>query len=328
VPAIVTDEEQGAAQASLASGRQRSPRNSKSQYLLRGLSRCPACGRRLAAQRKDPGTPKERRYYRCSRLNQIPGTTRTARGRTRVRAQDVEVLVVEHLAQCMENREEMRAAFDELRSTPERERAQWEAHLAALSAQEQRLERQRAGVYAMREAGETTAAEFAERRAAIEAELAAVRAEMAEVQGYLGQARDQEALWTSLERFCEEMAGRLRESEGPDRFPQRQRTVQDLVDAADVYPDKFDVHGVFGGSFTRRALLGLPDPLVAFLLVLVLEGSVGDAVGAPALAVRLNRAVVRLCPDLLGVLIRAPDRARDLGLVIRGHCSLRCRCAI
>jgi site-specific DNA recombinase len=42
VPAIVSDEEQAAALAALASGRQRSPRNSKSQYLLRGLLRCPA----------------------------------------------------------------------------------------------------------------------------------------------------------------------------------------------------------------------------------------------------------------------------------------------
>jgi septal ring factor EnvC (AmiA/AmiB activator) len=130
----------------------------------------------------------------------------------------VEPLVVEHLASAMENREEMRAACDKLRSTPERERAQWEAHLAALSAQEQRLERQRAGVYAMREAGETTAAQFAERRAAVEAELSAVRAEIAQVQSYLGEARDQDALWASVESFCEEMAGRLHESEGPECF--------------------------------------------------------------------------------------------------------------
>jgi hypothetical protein len=146
----------------------------------------------------------------------------------------------------MENREEMRAAFDELRHAPERERGQWEAHLGALGAQ-QHLERRRAGVYAMREAGETTAAEFAERRAAVEAELDVVRAEMAQVQGYLGQARHQEALWVSLERFCEEMAGRLRGSEGPEHFGQRQRAVQALVDAVDVYPDRFLVSGVFGG---------------------------------------------------------------------------------
>jgi hypothetical protein len=128
----------------------------------------------------------------------------------------------------MENRAEMRAAFEERRREPAQARGQWEAHLAALGAQKQRLERQRAGVYAMREAGETTAAQFAERRAAVEAELAAVRAEMAQVQAYLGQARDQEALWTSLEAFCKEMAGRLRESEGLECFERRQRTVQAL----------------------------------------------------------------------------------------------------
>jgi hypothetical protein len=99
----------------------------------------------------------------------------------------------------------------------------------------------------MREAGETTAAQFAERRAAVEAELARVRAEIAEVQRSLGAARDQAALWTSLERFCEEMAGRLRASEGPECFAQRQRAVQALVDTIDVYPDRFLVSGVFGG---------------------------------------------------------------------------------
>jgi hypothetical protein len=174
----------------------------------------------------------------------------------------------------------------------------------------------------MREAGETTAAQFAERRAAVEAELARVRAEIAEVQRSLGAARDQAALWTSLERFCEEMAGRLRASEGPECFAQRQRAVQALVDTIDVYPDRFLVSGVFGGSFARRALLGLPDPLVALFFVLMLEGSVGDAVRAPALAVRLDRAVVRLFPDLLGVLIGALDRARHRGRVFPGHCSL------
>jgi chromosome segregation ATPase len=165
----------------------------------------------------------------------------------RVPAADVESLVVEHLASAMENREELRAAFEELRREPARARGQWEQHLVALGAEKQRLERQRDGVYAMREAGETTAAQFVERRAAVEAALAAVRAELAEVQQYLGQVRDQEALWTSLEAFCEEMAGRLRESEAPECFERRQRTVQALVDAVDVYPDRFLVSGVFGG---------------------------------------------------------------------------------
>jgi Recombinase zinc beta ribbon domain len=136
-----SDEEQAAACAELTTGRQRSPRNTKAPYLLRGLLRCPVCGRRLAAQCKNPGTPQERRYYRCSRLTQVPGTTRTRRCRTRVKAQDVEPLVVEHLASAMENRDEMRAAFEELRREPAQARGQWEAHLAALGAQEQRLER-------------------------------------------------------------------------------------------------------------------------------------------------------------------------------------------
>jgi hypothetical protein len=108
----------------------------------------------------------------------------------------------------------------------------------------------------MREDGEYTAAEFAARKHEIGEELAGVRREMAEVQEYLGQAREQEGLWTSLEGFCQEMAGRLRESAGPEHFAQRQRTVQALVDAIDVYPDRFDLSGVFGASFARGASIG------------------------------------------------------------------------
>ena len=50
------------------------------------------------------------------------------------------------------------------------------------------------------------------------------------------------------------MAGRLRESEGPECFEKRQRTVQALVDAIDVYPDRFDVSGVFGGVICPTGL--------------------------------------------------------------------------
>jgi hypothetical protein len=143
------------------------------------------------------------------------------------------------------------ASPEDLRRTPEREHGQHESHLAALGTQEQRLERQRAGVYAMREAGETTAAQFAERRAAVEAELAAVHAEMAQVQGYLGQARDQEALWTSLEAFCEEMAGRLRErARGRSASSGASAPSRPFVDTVDVYPDRLLVSGVFGGHLS------------------------------------------------------------------------------
>jgi septal ring factor EnvC (AmiA/AmiB activator) len=165
-------------------------------------------------------------------------------------------VLVAHLARCLEDQEALRAAFEELRRTPQRERGQLEARLGELAAQEERLERQRAGVYAMREAGETTHAQFSERRAAVEAELSALRAQIAEVQGYLSQAHGQEGLWTSLEAFCREMAGRLRASERPEHFEHRQRALAALLDAVDVYPDRFDVHGVFGASFARHAQIG------------------------------------------------------------------------
>jgi site-specific DNA recombinase len=174
VPAIVTEAEQAAAKEALVQGRKHSPRNTKGVYLLRGLLRCPHCGKRLASRREHPGTPREWRYYRCVTAHQIPGTTRTRCCPTRVPAADVEPLIVEHLAASLEDEAALRAAFEELRREPERERDQWEQRLATLVAQ-QRLENRRRGVYEMREAGETTAAEFSERRAAVEAELAAVR---------------------------------------------------------------------------------------------------------------------------------------------------------
>ena len=88
----------------------------------------------------------------------------------------------------------------------------------------------------MREDGEYTASEFAECKRQLTEQLAAVRAEIADAEGYLGEVRHQEALWVSLESFCREMASRLRESEGAECFGQRQRAVQALVGAIDVYP--------------------------------------------------------------------------------------------
>jgi site-specific DNA recombinase len=256
VPAIVSEAEQQAAKEALQRGRKYRPRNTKGQYLLRGLLRCPLCGKRLASRREHPGTPKEWRYYRCTTLHQLPGSTRTRTCPTRVVAKEVEPLVVEYLAGCLEDEEALRAAFLELRSSPERERGQWEARLADLAAQEERARSRLRGAQEMREDGEYTAAEFAERKAQLTEEIAALRREMAEVQGYLGQARHQEGLWVSLEAFCREMAGRLRESEGPECFPQRQRTVQALVDAIDVHPERFDVEGVFGAALERSASMG------------------------------------------------------------------------
>src|SRR5690606_34339145 len=65
----------------------------------------------------------------------------------------------------------------------------------------------------------------------------------------------------------------------------------------------------------RRTLVILPDPLVAALLVHVLERRVRDPMRAAALAVRVDGAVVRLLPETLRVLVRAHDRGGNLGLL-------------
>src|SRR3954452_6459372 len=69
-----------------------------------------------------------------------------------------------------------------------------------------------------------------------------------------------------------------------------------------------------GGLAVRRALPALRLPVVADLLERVLQRRERRAVGALALAVLLDGAVVRLRPGLLGLLRRALERAGEFVL--------------
>src|SRR4051794_30497504 len=75
----------------------------------------------------------------------------------------------------------------------------------------------------------------------------------------------------------------------------------------------------------RRTLVSLGLPVVADLLVAVLEGGERRAMGPLALAVSLHRAVVRLLPDGLGVAVRALQRGGQVGGRALGHHGLLSR---
>lgn len=78
--------------------------------------------------------------------------------------------------------------------------------------------------------------------------------------------------------------------------------------------------GLVPGALRRlrigRAFPAFLDPAVAFLLVLVLERSVGDAVRAP-LAVRFYGRIVCLFLKMLRMLFRSFDGAREFAASIR-----------
>jgi len=75
------------------------------------------------------------------------------------------------------------------------------------------------------------------------------------------------------------------------------------------------------GPLVGRAAPALPLPVVAHLLVTVLEGAVGDAVRPFTLAVFLGGSVVRLGERALGVVLGTLQSARQftfLGLAVAG----------
>lgn len=72
-PAIVTVETWERAQAALQRNLAFSPRNSRRQYLLRGLVKCGACGLNYTGLYYITASREERRYYKCNGRHQARG---------------------------------------------------------------------------------------------------------------------------------------------------------------------------------------------------------------------------------------------------------------
>ncbi|MBU0495295.1 MAG: recombinase family protein [Chloroflexi bacterium] len=129
VPAIVDEETWEQAQRCLAQNRARAKRNTKRNYLLRGMVFCP-CGRRWVGRYKNP---QKRAYYRC------PSTeSEYWRGqcevRFSIRQEIIECDVWGKIAELILDPEQLKKAISEWRAQAEEEASQKTRRLEAIAA--------------------------------------------------------------------------------------------------------------------------------------------------------------------------------------------------
>jgi len=138
-PAIIADESFEAAQMQLKWNYEKSQRNTKQQYLLRGHVYCRECGRAYCGH-----IDRVTRYYRCPGKNRITAPVNRCLNNN-WRADKLEALVWEKIEAVLDNPELIIAATEKQHdeannlSTLESEAQQVESHLRALDREQKKL---------------------------------------------------------------------------------------------------------------------------------------------------------------------------------------------
>jgi site-specific DNA recombinase len=144
-PAIVPQSLYDAIQERLEHNRAMSPRNSKYQYLLRGLIVCSRCGHKMYGNSKNPNSPGgPRMVYSCSgryrNHNHLPIAERC--NQKCLRGQRLETLTWAEVVRQLSDEKELRKILEERETELKRGRKDDEAELEILIGLEAGLKRQ------------------------------------------------------------------------------------------------------------------------------------------------------------------------------------------
>jgi site-specific DNA recombinase len=126
-PALISEEMFEAAQHQLKINREKSPRNCKREYLLRGHIRCRQCGRTYA------GVYTHQRCYRCTGKRKVVASDKRCRNKS-WKAENLEAIVWAELERYLSNR-------DLIKSEIERQR-QGQSRTEVFEEELKRVERQ------------------------------------------------------------------------------------------------------------------------------------------------------------------------------------------
>lgn len=248
VPRIVRDEIWNRAQAKLQENKVLSRRNTKREYLLRGLLFCPKCGTRLAGK-----TRNQKRFYRCNNVDKLVGS-RVCNG-SYIVAEQVEQAVWDAVSGSLRN--------------PELLANQYRKQLADSSASNEfELNKKQIALALKRIAVQEDRMTDAYRNEAIE--LDRYKAEMnqlsdrrkglekqqAELDRQQAQEESRQSALEHLERFCEQVSVGL----GTLTFEERQQLLRLVVEKAIVKDNSVRVETIIPSDGQHAGLLGTRHP--------------------------------------------------------------------
>jgi site-specific DNA recombinase len=245
-PAIVTPAEQEAALAALARNRLHSKRNTKREYLLRGLTFCgmphtetgEPCERRMSGVTE--GTPANPRpIYRCNRCYPEPERMRMRRCRGRIDSDAADSQVWEHLKALLRRPDVLAQQFDAAQSDTVEAQAVAHQTVQRAAATLDDVERALSRLLDLHLAGTVDGDLYATKQTELVAQRDRCRAALEDAQGVLDRGDAATVQWAGVRAYCAEVADKL------DTLPfeQRRTLVLTLVTRVDVYPDGLKIVG-------------------------------------------------------------------------------------
>ena len=240
VPAIVDPETWDLAQQQLEKNRERATRNNtKHHYLLRSLTICGVCGKRMIGAWMETG-----RRYVCK--DRYPRHAPWACDGRSVMARDIEPLVWEYVKELLSDSDLLKSRYEEGRGDPavdseqERERSRIERKLKALEREVDRL----IDAY---QAEVIDLSELKERRERIEEHGRMLKRRLSEISEKRARREQEVRLLQGLEQFSES----VRESLEEPTFETRQQVLQLVVDRIVVEDTKVVIHHVIPAGPVR-----------------------------------------------------------------------------
>lgn len=245
VPAIVTPEEQAAAQAILARNKVTSKGNSKHDYLLRGVVCCglphretgQPCGNRMGPQQGSKSLAGG--VYRCTRGYPDPSRHRTPRCKGSISCRALDTMVWDHLAQMLLHPDILQQ-IDAAGQDSRLQLAQFEEALSATLRGVEAVQQKLDTLLEKNLDGAVDDETYKRRQVILVDERDAARALAVRARDALAAAQGGERRWRDVRRYCESVSANLERLD----FAQRIELVRTLIQQVIVGPDTIQIVGV------------------------------------------------------------------------------------
>ncbi|MFL5335361.1 MAG: recombinase family protein, partial [Geminicoccaceae bacterium] len=231
VPALVDANTWDRAQAQLARNATLSFRNNrKYSYLLRCLLTCRVCGRAIfghtyRATAKQP----ERRYYECSGRDCTIAARPTPCPSRKVRAEEIEAAVWEHVAGLLSEPGRLLAQFQHFNAVAEAGSADEAAADQRLRSRIDRTNWADKRLLDAYEAGAITLAEMAERRHRLAEERLGLERQQQDRERLRHERAQAESMRTNLAAFCTRVGSRLQNASFADKQAILQLVIERII---------------------------------------------------------------------------------------------------
>ena len=255
VPALIDQRTADRAQEQLARNAALSWRNNtKYSYLLRCLLTCQYCGLAMfGVAYAATATQPERRYYLCHGKDRILSAREHACPRRRVKADELDVAVWNHVSQLLDDPARLLAQFQRAAQHSAEGDAQEQAVRQRLQGRLDRLGREERRLLDAYQAEVLTLEELAQRRQAVALRRQAFEQEQAQAEQLRQERLHAQTVLTDLTAFCDRVRSRLHEVS----FEEQQAILQLLIERIIVGDDTLEIRHVIpltsGGTATSVA---------------------------------------------------------------------------